>query len=188
MEGGKVVKMSEGVQLDLNAIAQGYSVDLLSRLFEERGIDRYLVELGGEVSASGFKYGRKHWSVGVDKPIENNLVMGRELQAIVSLYNRSLATSGNYRKFYVEDGIKYSHTIDPATGYPVRHNLLSATIVANDCMTADAFATACMVMGLEKSIDLISQLNELEGFFIYSGEDGEFETWATAGFLEMIDE
>jgi len=97
-----------------------------------------------------------------------------------------MATSGNYRKFYVENGVKYSHTIDPATGYPVTHNLLSATIVADDCMSADAFATACMVMGLEKSIDMISQLDELDGYFIYSGDDGAFETYATEGFEEMM--
>ncbi len=188
MVGDRVVKSLDGVLLDLNAIAQGYSVDLLARFFENRGIDRYLVELGGEVSASGLKNAREQWKIGVDKPIDNNLIPGRELQVIVSLYNRSLATSGNYRKFYVENGVKYSHTIDPATGYPVTHNLLSATIVANDCMTADAFATACMVMGLEKSIDMISQLDELDAFFIYSGNDGAFETWATEGFLEMIEE
>ncbi len=188
LEGERVVKSLDGVLLDVNAIAQGYSVDLLAGFFEEKGIDRYLVELGGEVSASGLKRGRKQWKIGVDKPIDNNLVPGRELQAIVLLYNRSLATSGNYRKFYVENGVKYSHTIDPATGYPVRHNLLSATIVADDCMTADAFATACLVMGLEKSIDLMSQRAELEGFFIYSDENGAFETYATEGFQEMIEE
>jgi len=187
-EGDRVVKSLDGVLLDLNAIAQGYSVDLLARFFENRGIDRYLVELGGEVSASGLKHGREQWKIGVDKPIDNNLIPGRELQAIVSLNNRSLVTSGSYRKFYMENGVKYSHTIDPVTGYPVTHNLLSATIVADDCMTADAFATACMVMGLEKSIDMISQLDELDGFFIYSGDDGVFETYATEGFEEMIEE
>lgn len=187
MEGRRVIKLVKGVLLDFNAIAQGYSVDLLARFFESRGIDRYLVELGGEVTASGLKQDRKQWKIGVDKPIDNNLIPGRELQAIVSLYNRSLATSGNYRKFYVENGIRYSHTIDPATGYPARHNLLSATIVADDCMTADAFATACLVMGLEKSIEMISDNPELEAFFIFSGEDGAFETYATEGFEEMME-
>lgn len=188
MEGRRVIKSVDGVVLDVNAIAQGYSVDLLARFFESRGIDRYLIELGGEVKASGLKQNRKLWKIGVDKPIDNNLIPGRELQAIVSLCNRSLATSGNYRKFYVENGIKYSHTIDPATGYPVRHNLLSVTIVADDCMTADAFATACLVMGLEKSIVMISRHPELEGFFIFSGKDGAFETYATEGFEKMMEE
>jgi len=186
IEDDRVVKTIDGVVLDVNAIAQGYSVDLLASFLECKGMDNYLVELGGEISASGKKHVGKAWLVGVDKPIDNNLIPGQMLEAVVKLHNRSLATSGNYRKFYEEDGIKYSHTIDPETGYPVRHNLLSVTIIAEDCMTADAFATAFLVMGLEKSIEMISGMNKLEGFFIYSGEDGEFVTYSTPGFKEII--
>ena len=186
IEDDRVVKTIDEIVLDVNAIAQGYSVDLLASFFKGKGVDNYLVELGGEISASGKKHWGKEWKVGVDKPIDNNLIPGQMLQAVVELKNRSLATSGNYRKFYEEDGIKFSHTIDPETGYPVRHNLLSVTIIADDCMTADAFATAFLVMGLEKSIEMISGMNELEGFFIYSSEGGEFVTYSTPGFKEII--
>lgn len=183
---GRVVKTNPGIVIDVNAIAQGFSVDLVAALLENQGIDNYLVELGGEVKASGTKQKGELWLLGIDKPIDNNLIPGQDLQAKVSLHNRSLATSGNYRKFYEENGIKYSHTIDPETGFPVRHNLLSVTVIANDCMTADAYATAFMVMGLDKSIEMISQMENLEGYFIYAGEGGEFETYATEGFEEMI--
>ena len=183
---GRVVKTDPGVIIDVNAIAQGYSVDLLSAFLENQGIDNFLVELGGEMTVSGTKPRGELWKIGIDKPIDNNLIPGQVLQAKVSLYNRSLATSGNYRKFYEENGIKYSHTIDPETGFPVRHNLLSVTVIAGDCMTADAFATAFLVMGLDKSIEMISRMDDLEGYFIYSGEKGEFETYATEGFAEMI--
>ena len=116
------------------------------------------------------------------------MIAGQELQAIISLKDRSLATSGNYRKFYVENGIKYSHTIDPKTGYPAKNQLLSATILANDCATADGVATACMVMGKDKTIDFLSKHPEFEGFLVYSDDSGNFRTWMSESLKKNISE
>ncbi len=139
----------------MNAIAQGYSVDLVADFLEQRGIRNYMVEIGGEVRARGKNDSNQIWRIGIDKPLEGNMLPGANLQAIVTLNNRSLATSGNYRKFYEKNGIKFVHTINPKTGYPVVSNLLSATVVADDCMTADAYATAFMVFGVERSIEFL---------------------------------
>ena len=143
LEGRKLVKDKPSSMLDFNAIAQGYTVDVLSSYLESEGITNYLVELGGEVRAKGQKHQNKYWTVGIDQPNETT-TEGRPLKAIIKLKDRSLATSGNYRKFYIEDGKKYAHIIDPHTGYPAKNNLLSATVVAGDCATADAYATAFM--------------------------------------------
>ena len=184
---GKLVKADPGVSLDFNAIAQGYSVDVISRYFDDKGIMSYLVEIGGEVNVRGDKGGTM-WKIGIDRPSDNNIIPGNELQAIVSLKDRSLATSGNYRKFYVENGIKYSHTIDPKTGYPARNQLLSATILASDCTTADGIATACMVMGKDKTIEFLGIHPEFEGFLVYSDDSGEFKTWTSEKLKKYIEE
>jgi len=181
---GRVIKSSPEMYLDVNAIAQGYSVDVLSQFLAGLGIENFLVEVGGEVYASGTKNNKEKWKVGVDKPVDNNIVPGRDLQTIIMISNRALATSGNYRRFYEENGVKYSHTIDPKTGYPVRHTLLSVTIIANDCMTADGFATACMVSGLEKAIAIVEKYDFLDAYFVYSDKDGNFVTWETEGMKE----
>jgi thiamine biosynthesis lipoprotein len=181
---GKVVKADKRMMLDFNAIAQGYSVDVISVFLEKQRVMNYMVEIGGEVRASGKNQDGKAWRIGIDKPLENQ--ENREMQAVVSLLNRSLATSGNYRKFYEENGIKYSHTIDPATGYPVRHSLLSATVVAPDCMSADAYATAFMVIGLEKTKIFLASHPELDVFLIYSGSAGEILTFSTEGLEKNI--
>jgi len=184
---GKVIKKDPGINLDFNAIAQGYSVDVVSRYFEALGIKNYLVEIGGEVRAGGTKNGNL-WRIGIDKPEDNNLIPGQELQAIIKITNKSLATSGNYRKFYVEDGIKYSHTIDPKTGYPAKNRLLSATILADDCGTADGIATACMVMGHEKAIDFIKNNSKFSAYFVISGTDGKYQTWMSESLKEFLTE
>lgn len=185
---GKVLKRSPGIYLDVNAIAQGYSVDILSDYFEETGVYNYLVEVGGEVRTRGTKARGEKWKVGIDKPVENDPVSGRDLQAVIILTDKSMATSGNYRRFYIDEetGIKYSHTIDPKTGYPVRQNLLSATIVTDDCMSADAFATACMVLGLERSIELVGKYPFLDAYLIFSDDKGNFNTWASEGMKKYI--
>lgn len=187
---GRIVKAIPGMYLDVNAIAQGYSVDVLSRFLDELGIADFLVEVGGEVFARGTKNHGEKWRVGVDKPVDNNLVPGRDLQTILALENKAMATSGNYRRFYVDEetGIKYSHTIDPKTGYPVRHKLLSATIIADDCMTADGFATACMVSGLEKAIEIVGKYDFLEAYLVYSDEKGDFAIWMSEGMAGFIAE
>lgn len=187
MADGKIIKANPAVQLDFNAIAQGYSVDVISEYFDNRGITNYLVEIGGEVKARGTKLGEK-WRIGIDRPAENNFSPGEDLEAIIRISDEALATSGNYRKFYVENGVKYSHTIDPRTGYPARNNLLSATIIASDCATADGVATACMVTGLESSIEFIGNHPEFLAFFIYSDEKGNFRTWTSPGLAERITE
>jgi thiamine biosynthesis lipoprotein len=182
---GKVVKKYPGMFIDMNAIAQGYSVDLISQYLESAGASNYLVEVGGEVFARG-KRGTRRWRVGIDRPTDNNMVAGSDLQAVIELEDRALATSGNYRRFYEEDGVKYSHTIDPSTGYPVRHQLLSATIVADDCMTADAFATACMAGGLEKAVEMIEKYPFLEGYLVYSDDEGNFLVWMSEPIRDLI--
>ena len=147
-----------------------------------------MVELGGEIRLAGLNPKNKNWIVGIDKPGENS--MERELKATISLTGKSLATSGNYRKFYVKDGIKYSHTIDPTTGYPVKHKLLSVTVIADDCISADAYATAFLVMGTKRSKEFLinnSGLN-LDVFLIYSGEDGKRMTFATDGIKSVLTE
>jgi len=185
LRNGKVIKELPGILLDFNAIAQGYSADVISRYFEKLGIRSFLVEIGGEVRVKGDKGGVR-WKIGIDKPFDNNMIPGNDLEAIISLKDQSLATSGNYRKFYVEDGIKYSHTIDPRTGYPARNQLLSATIIASDCGTADGVATACMVMGKDKTIEFLGKHPEFEAYLIYSDESGNFRTWISESLKKYV--
>jgi len=185
LDGNKLSKYNQRVKMDVNALAQGYSVDLLAAFLNEKGIQNYLVEIGGEVIARGQK-GDKLWRVGIDKPIEGNFNPGENLQAIVQLQNKALATSGNYRKYHEENGKKLVHTINPLTGYPEQHNLLSATILSSSCMTADAYATACMLIGTEESKKLLNKNTELEGYLIYSTDDGQFATYKTPGFDQWL--
>lgn len=183
---GKIIKEDPRIQFDFNAIAQGYSVDLIADFLRSKGIHRFLVDVGGEVYAEGNKPGGEQWKVGIEKPAEDKNTQ-RELQAVVFLRNKALATSGSYRKFYVKDGVKYSHTINPETGYPVQHSLLSATVLADDCMTADAYATAFMVMGLEKTKEFLKETKtNLEAYLIYADEEGENQTFLTSGMRKIM--
>jgi len=175
---GKLIKSDPHISLDFNAIAQGFSVDIICRFFNNLGIKNYLVEIGGEVRAKG-KKADNLWRIGIDKPVDNNNSPGRELEAIIKISDKALATSGNYRKFYIEDGVKYSHEIDPKTGYPVKNTLLSASVIANDCTTADGIATACMVFGTEKTIEFLGNHPEFEAFLVYSDNNGNFKTWTS---------
>ncbi len=184
---GELIKTDPAIRLDFNAIAQGYSVDVIAEYFNDLGIKYYLIEIGGEVRARGTKNDNL-WRIGIDKPEDNNIIPGQTLQAIIRISNKSLATSGNYRKFYVEDGVKYSHTIDPRTGYPAKNRLLSATILAGDCGTADGIATACMVMGHEKAIEFINSHPEFTAYFVISGTDGSYETWMSESLKEYLSE
>jgi len=183
---GKVYKEDKRIMLDMNAIAQGYTVDVIARYLNDKNIEDYLVEVGGEVRSKGKNPDNKSWRVGIDRPVDGNVVSGRNLQAIVKLENLSLATSGNYRKYYVKDGIKYSHTIDPSTGYPVKHNLLSVTVLSDDCIRADAYATTFMVLGLEKSKKMVNNLENLEAYFIYSDENGNFNVDYSENIKSLI--
>jgi len=188
LAGNKLVKEKNEIMLDFNAIAQGYTVDVLAAFLEHKGIQDYFVELGGEVKTKGRKSDKQPWRVGIDKPKENE-TEERELQVILELENKSLATSGNYRKFYVEEGRKYSHIIDPFTGYPAKNSLLSASVIADDCMTADAYATAFMVMGLEKAKQFLEQHKELnlDVYFVYD-ENGALKTYASGNIKKWIKE
>ncbi len=182
-------KQDKRMYIDVNAIAQGYSVDVICEYLQSLGIEKCLAEVGGEIRTIGKKYPNISWRVLIDKPLDGNFIPGSEVQAYIELNNKSLATSGNYRKFYIgDDGVKYSHTINPATGVPVQHNLLSATIIADDCMTADAYATACMVLGLEKARELVNRCDFLEAYLVYSDANGEFRTWFTDSMLEYLAE
>lgn len=187
LEGDRLVKADPDMFIDVNAIAQGYTVDLIIELLAGEGIKECLVEVGGEVRTAGNKNG-KGWHVGIDRPADGNYVPGADLQAKIGLDNSALATSGNYRKFYVDNGVKYSHTIDPLTGYPSRHTLLSATIVAPECAMADAWATACMVAGKDTAIAFIEKYDFLEGYLIYSDEKGGMVSWMSEGLRKRIEE
>ncbi len=185
LDGNTIIKGKEGIEFDFNAVAQGYSVDLVGDFLASKGLENYLVDIGGEVLAIGEKPGIGSWVVGIEKPSLDEF-SERELEASITLTNRAMATSGNYRKFYEEDGVRYSHTIDPETGYPVTHTLLSVSVIASEAGTADAWATAFMVMGLEKAKQFVESKSELEAFFIYSGEDGSLEIYATDGMKELL--
>lgn len=186
LESDKFVKEVSGIMLDASAIAKGFGVDVVAEFLESKGVENFLVEIGGELRCRGLSSRGIHWRVGVDKPIEN--LLQREIQAVLSLSDISMATSGNYRQFYVEKGIKYSHTIDPHSGYPVRHSLLSATVLTKDCMSADAYATAFMVMGLEKAKLAVNSNPDLEAFFIYSDDTDSTRTWASEKAMTWLQE
>ena len=186
LEGRKVIKKYPGVKLDVNALAQGYSVDLVCDFFKNKGIRNYLVEIGGEVRGKGTNAKDKFWHIGIDKPVDGNMQPGNELEAIIEINSKALATSGNYRKFFVEDGIKYSHEIDPKTGFPAKNTLLSATVICDDCITADALATSFMVLGVEKSKELYRKLNGVEVYFVYSSPKGGYEIFSSKGMKKMI--
>ncbi len=183
---GRLIKKDPRVKIDVNAIAQGYTVDVVAEFLEVKGVKNYMVEIGGELRVKGVNPGGHAWRIGVDRPKDDPLLSERELQAILAVKDIAMATSGNYRRFYIENGRKYSHTIDPKTGYPVHHNLLSATVFAGKCMVADAYATAFMVMGLEKTIEFISYNPGLDVYLIYDkgGETGIYYTERVKQFIE----
>jgi Membrane-associated lipoprotein involved in thiamine biosynthesis len=184
---GKLRKKDPKIFIDVNAIAQGYSVDVVARYLESKGISEYLIEIGGETFGKGLNSHGKPWTIGIDKPEDGNMAPGENLQARVGLPSgKALATSGNYRKFYVENGVKYSHEIDPKTGYPARNTLLSASVVAKNCTYADAFATAFMVFGVDKTKEFLKSHPEMDAYLVFSGKNGAFETYATPGFEKML--
>lgn len=183
----RVVKDTPQLMLDFNAIAQGYTVDVLASFLESKGIKNYLVEVGGELKAKGSKLNDSAWTAGIQTP-SDDAAEAASLFTRVKINNKSLATSGNYQRFYIEDGKKYSHIINPFTGYPAKNNLLSATVIADDCMTADAYATSFMVMGLEKSKQFLAENKDLglEVFFIYD-DNGTSKTYSTKYFEQNVD-
>lgn len=185
LENGCLYKEREGVELDASSIAKGLGVDLVAAYLEDRGVEDYLVDIGGEVRVSGMSDKGRPWRIGIDKPTDSLSVDGRELQTVVALRKGALATSGNYRNFYVREGKKYAHTIDPRTGYPVQRDILSSTVYAPTCMEADAYATAFMVLGLERSKKIAEEHPEMEVCFVYL-QDGKPGVWMSPAFEEWI--
>jgi len=181
----RIIKEDPRMKLDMSAIAKGYTCDLLGEFLEKTGCKNYLVEIGGEVVAKGHNEKGRIWTIGISKPDDTFFTSG-EIQAKVSLPEKALATSGNYRNYYVEEGKKFAHTINPKTGYPVEHSLLSTTVLADNCLDADAFATAFMVMGLEKSIELYKKIPGIEVYFIYSSDAGENRIYMSDNFKKQL--
>lgn len=171
--------------LDFSAIAKGFGVDLVAELLESHGVTDYLVEIGGEVRVKGLNEKEKEWIIGIEKPEEGSMEHD-QFMGEVHLGSKAMATSGNYRNFKEIDGVKVSHTINPVTGYPERNDLLSVSVVANDCMTADAYATACMVLGSKNALEMLKYKKGIEAYFIYQNEKGEILTTFTPGFKQFF--
>ena len=185
IENNVLVKSDPRMELSFNAVAQGYSVDVVGRFLKDKGIQNFIIDIGGEVLASGSKPNSELWQVGIQKPTEDQ--NGEiEAEVIVSLKDKALVTSGSYRKYYEKDGKRYSHMIDPSTGYPVTHSLLSVSVLADKCADADAYATAFMIMGLEKSKAFLNNRKDLEAYFIYDDKNGEMKTYCTAQLESLI--
>lgn len=184
LEGHRIVKEDPRIQFDFNAIAKGYAADVIGNFLAAKGITAYLVEIGGDLTARGLKPDGSRWRIGLEKPARD-FDDPQDWDYFVELHDMAVATSGNYRRYYEEGGQRFSHTIDPFSGYPVTHNLLSVSVFARDGMTSDAFATAFMVMGFEKAKAFVEKREDMEAFFIFSSGPEEFGTYATPG-LELL--
>lgn len=183
---GKIVKKDPRTILDCSAIAKGFGVDCVARLLDSKGIKNYMIDIGGELVMKGQNPKMETWRIGINKPIDDSLSVNQELQTVLEITDAGLATSGNYRNFYYKDGKKYAHTIDPRTGYPIQHNILSSTVVAKDCATADAYATSFMVLGLDSARIICNAHPELDAYFIYSKEDGTTGIYFTEGMKKYL--
>ena len=176
-----IKKTNPNVQIDLNAIAKGYAVDLVYGWLQKSGFNNLFIEIGGEIRCSGFNKEGKNWVIGIDSPIENS---SQRVFTTVQLQNASLATSGNYRNYLERDGEKISHTINPATGMPVLTNVLSVSVRSKNCLSADAWATALMVMTFDEGRKKINSVDELEAFWILSDQDGNLNQHYTGNFFK----
>lgn len=187
LDGRKVVKDDSRILLNCSAIAKGYASDIIARLLEREGIENYMVEIGGEVTMKGVNQNGKCWRIGINKPEDDSTGVKNDIEEVVQLCKKGgVATSGNYRNYYIKDGKKYAHTIDPRTGYPSEQSILSATIVAEDCITADAYATAFMAMGLEKAREAAKNIPGIEYYVIYSDENGKHQIEYSTGMLQYL--
>lgn len=185
IEDGKVVKENPLMSLDFNAIAQGYTSDLVASFLSSKGIHNFLIDTGGEIMGRGGKPDGSDWIVGIEKPAAN-WDSERVVQERLFLRDKGLVTSGSTRKYVERNGKRYSHCIDPTTGYPVEHNVLSVTVIAENSVWADALASICMVMGLEKSLEIINAREGTEAYYIFVNDKGELETFATKEFQRLI--
>lgn len=187
LDGRKVVKDDSRILLNCSAIAKGYASDIIARLLEREGIENYMVEIGGEVTMKGVNQNGKCWRIGINKPEDDSTGVKNDIEEVIQLCKKGgVATSGNYRNYYIKDGKKYAHTIDPRTGYPSEQSILSATIVAEDCITADAYATAFMAMGLEKAREAAKNIPGIEYYVIYSDENGKHQIEYSTGMLQYL--
>ncbi len=185
LQGDSLVKQFGETEMDASSIAKGLGVDLAAEYLEAQGVKNYMVDIGGEIRVKGKSGKQRAWRIGIDKPIEDPELLNRELQFIIGLEKGALATSGNYRNFYVNDGKKYAHTISPYTGYPVQQEVVSSTVYAPTCMEADAYATAFMVLGLEAARKVVESRPELEACLIYV-QEGELKLWMTEKFKDFV--
>jgi thiamine biosynthesis lipoprotein len=183
---GKIKKRDPRMMLDCSAIAKGYGTDVVARFLRSRGVKNFMVEIGGEIVTSGVNQSRVPWRVGVIKPTEDSLNVGHELQTTLNVTDIAMATSGNYRNFYYKGGKKFAHTVDPKTGYPVQHSILSATVLTKSCMIADAYATSFMVMGMERAKQVLERHPELQAYFIYDNGKGKTDVWFTPSLEAKI--
>ena len=186
LEEEHVKKQNPHIMLDCSAIAKGYGSDIVARFLKKKGIQNFMVEIGGEIVVNGNSDKQVPWRVGINKPTDDSLNTSQELQDVINVTDIAMATSGNYRNFYYKNGKKYAHTIDPKTGYPVQHNILSATVLAKNCATADAYATSFMVMGLDGAKKVLEKHPELDAYLIYSDEKGNNRIWYSPELKKKI--
>lgn len=184
IENGHVIKDNPAITLDFNAIAQGYTSDLIASFLESQGVVNYLVDTGGEIMTKGGKPNGQPWIVGIEKPADNEN-SEQVVQTRIAVRDKGVVTSGSTRKYVERDGKRYSHCINPKTGCPVEHHVLSVTVTANNSTWADALASICMVMGLEQSLPLIESMDGVEAYYIFINENGKLETFATEGFVTL---
>jgi len=188
IQDGQLIKSDKRISLDVNALAPGYCTDLIAELFNRHAIRNFLIDIGGEIRTQGVNIKNANWQIGIDKPIDNMGVENPEIQTIVSVSGWSLATSGNYRHFYIKDGKKIAHTINPHTGYPAETDVLSVSVITHSCMQADALATAIMVLGRKKGLALADSLPDTEAYIIYNDDKGENQVEFTSGFQSFLSE
>lgn len=186
LKDGRIVKQLPDIMLDCSAIAKGFGSDVVAHLLRQHGVKNFMVEIGGEVVTSGVNPQRLPWRIGVTKPTDDSLSVRGEIQSVLNVTDMAMATSGNYRNFYYKGGKKYAHTIDPQTGYPVQHSLLSATVLAKDCATADAYATSFMVLGIDGAKKILERHPELMAYFIYSDDKGQNAVWCSPSLKDKI--
>ena len=185
---GRIVKQDSRLMLDCSAVAKGYAVDVVARLLISKGVQNFMVDIGGEVVVGGHNPQGTRWRIGINKPVDDSLSLNRDLQTVLHVSGVGIATSGNYRNYYYRDGKKYAHTIDPRTGYPVQHSILSATVIARDCMSADAYATAFMVMGLDEAVLFVEARPDLYAYFIHADGEGKTAVYQTQGMERYLSE
>lgn len=186
LDSDKLIKSVDGIQLDASSIAKGLGVDLVAEFFNHRGIKNYMIEIGGEIRLNGLSDKGRAWHIGIDKPIDDSTATNRELQLVLEMTEGALATSGNYRRYYVIDGKKYAHTINPKTGNPVQRDIIGSSVYASTCMEADAYATAFMVLGFEEAKRIVQELPGLEACLIHLNVQGEKEVWMSEGIKKRV--